>query len=58
MLIAEGIRNAQTLSGKKVVTGEEVRRGLETLKISAARWKELGLEGFGAPIEVTLKHRV
>ena len=28
-----------------------MRRGFETLKISAARWKELGLPEFGAPIE-------
>ena len=39
------------ITGKKVVTGEDVRRGLETLNISAARWKELGLPDFGAPIE-------
>jgi branched-chain amino acid transport system substrate-binding protein len=32
------------------VTGEDVRRGFESLKIDAARWKELGLEGFAAPI--------
>jgi branched-chain amino acid transport system substrate-binding protein len=50
VIIAEAIRNAQKLSGKKVVTGEDVRRGLETVNISAARWKELGLEGFGSPI--------
>jgi len=53
VLIAEAIRNAQKLTGKKAVTGEDVRRGLETLEISAARWKELGLEGFGAPVKVT-----
>jgi hypothetical protein len=29
MLIAEGIRTAQTVTGKKVVVGEDVRRGLE-----------------------------
>src|SRR5262245_1853151 len=51
VLIAEAIRNAQKVSGKKVVTGEDVRRGLESMKISAARWKELGLPDFGAPIE-------
>ena len=51
VLIAEAIRNAQKLTGKKVVTGEDVRRGFETLKISAARWNELGLPEFGAPIE-------
>jgi branched-chain amino acid transport system substrate-binding protein len=52
-LIAEAIRNAQTLTGKKQVTGEDVRRGLESLNISAARWKELGLENFAAPIHVS-----
>jgi branched-chain amino acid transport system substrate-binding protein len=50
VLIAEAIRNAQKITGKKVVTGEDVRRGLETVNISAAHWKELGLEGFGSPI--------
>lgn len=49
-IMAEAIRNAQRLTGKKVVTGEDVRRGFETLKIDAARWKELGLEGFAAPL--------
>ncbi|MES1155624.1 MAG: ABC transporter substrate-binding protein, partial [Pseudorhodoplanes sp.] len=51
VLIAEAIRNAQRLTGKKVVTGEDVRRGFESLRISAARWKELGLPDFGAPVE-------
>jgi branched-chain amino acid transport system substrate-binding protein len=50
VLIAEAIRNAQKITGKKLVTGEDVRRGLETLNISAARWKEIGLPEFGAPI--------
>jgi branched-chain amino acid transport system substrate-binding protein len=50
VLIAEAIRNAQKITGKKVVTGEDVRRGFESLTITQARWKELGLEGFGAPI--------
>jgi branched-chain amino acid transport system substrate-binding protein len=53
VLIAEAIRNAQKLTGHKVVTGEDVRRGLETLDIEAARWKELGLAEFGAPLKVT-----
>ena len=52
MLVAEAIRNAQKLSGKKVVGGVEVRRGLETLNISEARWKELGFPNFAAPIGV------
>lgn len=50
VLIAEAIRNAQKITGKKAVSGEDVRRGLETLTISAARWKEIGLPEFGAPI--------
>ncbi len=52
-VIAEGIRNAQKITGKKDITGDEMRRGLETLQISAARWKEMGLGGFAAPISVT-----
>ena len=53
VLIAEAIRTAQQLTGKKQVTGEDVRRGLETLRITPARWKEIGLEGFAAPINVS-----
>jgi branched-chain amino acid transport system substrate-binding protein len=53
VLIAEAIRNAQKITGKKVVNGEDVRRGLETLNITAARWKELGLPEFGSPLAVT-----
>jgi branched-chain amino acid transport system substrate-binding protein len=50
VIISEAIRNAQRLTGKKVVTGTDVRRGLESLNITAARWKELGLENFASPI--------
>ncbi len=50
VIVAEAIRNAQRITGKKVVSGEDVRRGFETLNITAARWKELGLENFAAPI--------
>jgi branched-chain amino acid transport system substrate-binding protein len=46
LLIAEGIAQAQKVTGKKVVTGEDVRRGLENIKLDPARLKELGLEGF------------
>ena len=53
MLIAEGIANAQKVTGKKQVTGEDVRRGLETMNLSAARLKELGFEGFAEPITLT-----
>jgi branched-chain amino acid transport system substrate-binding protein len=53
MLVAEAIRNAQKITGKKSVVGEDVRRGLETLNITAARLKELGMEGLAAPVKVT-----
>jgi branched-chain amino acid transport system substrate-binding protein len=50
VLIAEAIRTAQKLSGRKVVTGKEMRRGLESLAISQARWRELGLPDFASPV--------
>jgi branched-chain amino acid transport system substrate-binding protein len=52
VIIAEAIRNAQKLTGKKVITGEDMRRGLESLKVTAARWKEIGLGDFAGPFEV------
>jgi len=51
VIVAEAIRNAQKITGKKAVSGDDVRRGLETLEISEARWKEIGLPGFAAPIK-------
>jgi branched-chain amino acid transport system substrate-binding protein len=53
VLIAEAIRAAQRLTSKKQVSGEDVRRGLETLNISDARWAELGLPGFAAAIHLS-----
>ena len=53
VLIAEAIRNAQQLSGKKVVTGEDTRRGLETLNLTEARWTEIGLPGFAGAFQLT-----
>lgn len=43
MLWIEGIRNAQAKYGKgKVMTGEQIRWGLENLNVNEARQKELG----------------
>lgn len=53
MLIAEAIRTAQKVTGNKVVTGEDVRRGLESLNIDEARLKEMGLEGFTGPVKLS-----
>jgi branched-chain amino acid transport system substrate-binding protein len=53
MLIAEAVRTAQSITGKKAVTGEDVRKGFEALNITEARLKEMGMEGFAAPVKVT-----
>ena len=53
MIIAEAIRTAQQLTGKKLVNSDDVRRGFESLSITAARLKELGLEGFAAPVQLS-----
>jgi branched-chain amino acid transport system substrate-binding protein len=53
VIMAEAIRTAQRLTGKKQVSGEDVRRGFESLDISPARLKEIGLEGFASPIKLS-----
>ncbi len=53
MLIAEAIRTAQTITGKKAVNAEDVRRGFESLNITPERLKELGMEGFAAPVKLS-----
>lgn len=53
MLIAEAIRNAQQISGKKAITAEDMRKGLESLNITEARLKEIGMAGFAAPMKLT-----
>jgi branched-chain amino acid transport system substrate-binding protein len=50
VIMAEAIRNAQKITGKKAVSGEDVRRGFESLVITEERWKEIGLPGFAAPV--------
>lgn len=53
VIIAEAIRTAQELTGKKAINAEDMRRGLEKLDITAERLKEIGLDGFMAPMKVT-----
>jgi branched-chain amino acid transport system substrate-binding protein len=53
MLVAEGIRAAQRITGKKVINGDDMRRGLESLNITEARFKEMGMEGFASAIRVS-----
>jgi branched-chain amino acid transport system substrate-binding protein len=53
MLGVEAIRKAQEKFGKKPLTGEQVRWGLENLNLSEARLKELGFEGMLKPITIS-----
>jgi branched-chain amino acid transport system substrate-binding protein len=53
MLVAEAIRTAQEITGKTVVNGEDVRRGLENLNVTEERLAEIGMAGFAAPLQVT-----
>jgi branched-chain amino acid transport system substrate-binding protein len=53
MLGVEAIRKAQEKFGKKPLTGEQVRWGLENLNISDTRLKELGFEGMLKPIKIS-----
>ena len=53
VLIAQAIHNAQKITGKKVVDGADVRRGLETMNITLDDWTKLGFPNFGTPIHVT-----
>jgi branched-chain amino acid transport system substrate-binding protein len=49
----EAIRTAQAKYGKKPLTGEQMRWGIENLQISEARLKELGATGFMQPLKVS-----
>lgn len=53
VIIAEGIRTAQEKTGKKVLTGEDMRIGLESLNLTDERLAELGLAGFAHSMKVT-----
>ena len=55
VILAESVRAAQKATGKKGITGEDMRLGLETFVLDEARLKEIGLEGFTAPITASCK---
>ena len=56
MFGVEAIRTAQQKYGKKPLTGEQVRWGLEHLNLTQARLKALGMAGFTQPLHVTCLH--
>jgi branched-chain amino acid transport system substrate-binding protein len=53
IISVEAIRKAQEKYGKKPLTGEQVRWGLENLNITDARLKELGATGFMQALKVS-----
>jgi len=53
IITAEAIRKAQEKYGKKPLTGEQVRWGIENLNIDEARLKALGATGFMPPLKVS-----
>jgi branched-chain amino acid transport system substrate-binding protein len=53
MLTVEAIRKAQERHGKKPLTGEQVRWGLENLDINPNRIKQLGFEGYMLPVSTS-----
>jgi branched-chain amino acid transport system substrate-binding protein len=53
MLGVEAIRTAQEKFGKKPMTGEQVRWGLENLNLTAERLAQLGFENELKPIKVS-----
>jgi branched-chain amino acid transport system substrate-binding protein len=53
LLVVESIRTAQERYGKKPLTGEQVRWGIENLNLDAARLRALGFEGLLRPFKVS-----
>ncbi|MEE8304607.1 MAG: ABC transporter permease, partial [Candidatus Tectomicrobia bacterium] len=53
IITTEAIRTSQGKFGKRPLTGEEVRWGIENLDITVARLKELGAAGLMSPIKVS-----
>jgi|SaaInl7_100m_RNA_FD_contig_71_344805_length_1916_multi_4_in_0_out_0_2 branched-chain amino acid transport system substrate-binding protein len=55
VVVVEAIGIAQKMTGKKEVTGEDMRAAFENVNIDEARLKELGLTGFMIPMKSTCK---
>jgi branched-chain amino acid transport system substrate-binding protein len=51
VILAEAIRVAQDMTGRKVIDGADMRAGLENIDLSEARLSELGLAGFTGVIK-------
>jgi branched-chain amino acid transport system substrate-binding protein len=55
MLAVEAIRTAQGKYGKKPLTGEQVRWGIENLSLDQARLRALGFGGLMQPLKVSCR---
>ena len=53
IITVESVRKAQEKHGKKPLTGEQVRWGLENLNLDDKRLKQIGAEGFMPPVKIT-----
>jgi len=53
MFGAEAVRAAQETFGKKAMSGEQVRWGLENLNITEQRLSELGMNGFTRGVQIS-----
>lgn len=53
MLVVEAIRTAHAKFGKRAITGEEMRWGIENLDITQARIKEVGFDGLLQPVKTS-----
>ncbi|HVL56589.1 MAG TPA: ABC transporter substrate-binding protein [Burkholderiaceae bacterium] len=53
MLTVEAVRKAQERHGKKPLTGEQVRWGLENLNLDEKAIKALGFEGYMTPLKTS-----
>lgn len=53
ILTIEAMRTAQAKFGNIVLSGEEMRWGIENLDLTAERIKEIGVEGLMTPLKIT-----
>ncbi len=53
VVVAEAIRVAQKMTGKKVIDGSDMRLGLENLDMSAKHFADIGLAGFALPFKAS-----
>ncbi len=51
VVLAEAIRNAQNATGKKIITGADMRDGMEAMNLTQERLTELGLPDFTGEIK-------